>query len=479
MEKNQQLWQRLQELERKDRFRQWQMAQLRQEVAELVQKLSRNSRNSSLPPSANPLSAPAALSKEPTGRKIGGQRGHQGFHRSLLPGEQVDEFIEHVPRICEHCRCFLSQHDKELVARHQVMELPLRAVRVTEHQSYACRCRRCGSTTKASIPASVRCSVAGERLSAACCLLSSRLHGSRRAAAELLSEVLGAPVALGSVTAREKELSVALQQPYAQLQQHVQKAPVKHVDETRWRRAGRWLWVAATKEAAVFLVSQARNRPALKQLLGETLQGLLCTDRFGLYDRLPTDQRQVCWSHLKRDFRFFLEHPSSKHAQRLGERGLKLIKQLFDHWHAFKVARIDRAHLQQRLQRLRKKMQELLTWGKRRCGPDYGGRGFCKNLLQLDEALWRFGWVADLEPTNNHAERMLRPAVQWRKKSLGSHSQQGCRFVERMLSAIHTLRLQNRSVIDYLAQTLRASRQDKPALSLLPQTIHSSTAIAA
>ena len=469
MDRNQGLWQRIQELERKDRFREWQMAQLRQEVAELVQKLSRNSRNSSIPPSANPLSAPPPGKKEPTGRKIGGQRGHKGFCRELLPPEQVDEFIEHVPRVCDHCRCFLSPHDKEMIARHQVMELPKRAVRVSEHQAYACGCPRCGKTTQASIPLSIRSSVTGPRLSAVGCLLTSRLHGSRRAAAELLSDVLGAPIALGSIAAREKEMSDALSQPYVQLQKHLQEAPVKHVDETGWKRAGHWLWVAATEQAAVFLISHARNRPALKQLLGEKLQGTLCTDRFGLYDLLPPGQRQVCWSHLKRDFRFFLEHPS-KPAQRLGEQGLKLVKRLFDHWHAFKDGCIDRFRLHQRLQRLRQKMQGLLTWGRRRCGPDQGGKGFCKNLLQLDEALWRFASVPGLEPTNNHAERMLRPAVQWRKKSLGSHSQDGCRFAERMLSAIHTLRLQNRSVIDYLTDTLHAWRNGQPAPSLLPPT---------
>ena len=89
-------------------------------------------------------------------------------------------------------------------------------------------------------------------------------------------------------------------------------------------------------------------------------------------------------------------------------------------------------------------------------------RYFCRNVKRVQPALWTFARVAGIEPTNNHAERMLRPAVIWRKKSLGCHSQGGCRYVERMLSAIQTLRLQNRSILSFLADTLHAHRYGLP-----------------
>ena len=93
---------------------------------------------------------------------------------------------------------------------------------------------------------------------------------------------------------------------------------------------------------------------------------------------------------------------------------------------------------------------------------------FCANLLELEPALWTFVRADGVEPTNNAAERALRPAVLWRRRSFGCHSAAGCRFVERMLTAVQTLRLQQRGVIDYLVQAFTAHRQGLAAPKLLP-----------
>ena len=88
---------------------------------------------------------------------------------------------------------------------------------------------------------------------------------------------------------------------------------------------------------------------------------------------------------------------------------------------------------------------------------------FCGHLLDLYPALWTFARVPDVEPTNNHAERMLRPAVIWRKISFGNHSETGCRFAERILTTVRTLRLQGRPVLAYLTDALTAHRAGQPA----------------
>jgi len=93
-------------------------------------------------------------------------------------------------------------------------------------------------------------------------------------------------------------------------------------------------------------------------------------------------------------------------------------------------------------------------------------RRFSKRLLKDYEALWLFANVEDVEPTHHHAERCLRPAVKWRKRSFGKHSAAGCRFMERMLTVVHTLRLQKRPVFEYLKSALRNHRAGKPAPSL-------------
>ena len=198
---------------------------------------------------------------------------------------------------------------------------------------------------------------------------------------------------------------------------------------------------------------------------------MICSDRHGLYNHLKPARRAVCWAHLKRDFQRWLDRGGP--TRRLGERGLAVTAELFRLWHRFRVGKVTRRRLGRLLRPLRRRLKALLTWGATRDG-SAGRRGtgvraghFCRNLLAVEPALWTFARRAGVEPTNNHAERMLRPGVMWRKTSFGSHSQGGCRYAERMLTAVQTLRLQHRGVIDYLAQALDAHRRGTAAPSLI------------
>ena len=439
------------------------LQQLREELAELRRQINRNSGNSSVPPSANPPWAPGRRPKKPTGRKPGGQPGHEGHHRELLPVEQVDEVVKHRPARCRHCGAkFTDATIGRVIDRHQVSELPRRAVTVTEHQACACQCERCGQTTKQPIPEELTCSVLGERLSAAMAFVSARVHGSRRAVEELMEEVLGVSLALGTVMAREREMTTALNQPYRDALAAIQKASAKNVDETGWKRAGRFLWVAATRTLAVFHLDPCRNRDAMHQLLGPKVKGTICTDRFGVYGKVPIKQRGLCWSHLQRDFEELAEQKGK--AGKIGAAALKVCAEMFDRWHQFRDQRISRPELRTLIEPVRQKMNELLKRGIR-CPVKRTAR-FCRDLLNLEPALWTFTKVQGIEPTNNHAERMLRPAVMWRKQSLGSHSLGGCRFVERMMTVLQTLKLQGRSIMDYLQQAVHALRH-----GLAPPTV--------
>jgi transposase len=429
--------------------------ELRARLEELERQLNRHSGNSSTPPSANPPWAPRPVSKKPSGRKPGGQPGHEGHYRELLPVEQVDEVVKHKPARCKHCGAkFTDSVAGQLIDRHQVSELPRRAVKVTEHQAMACTCRRCGQITRQQIPQELTRSVLGARLSAAIAFVSSRVHGSRRAVEDLLEEVLGASLALGTVMAREREITQALSEPYRQAKQMIQKASAKNVDETGWKRAGRFLWVAATPSLAVFHLDPCRNRDAMHELLGQKINGTVCTDRFGVYEKIPIERRGLCWSHLKRDFKDLTEQKGA--AKKIGDAGLEVCARVFDLWHRFRDRRISRLAMHRLVMPVRKKMNKLLKRGIR--SPARRAARFCRELLRLEPALWTFARVKGIEPTNNHAERMLRPAVMWRKQSLGSHSLGGCRFVERMMTVLQTLRLRGESVMDYLEQAIHALR---------------------
>ena len=89
-------------------------------------------------------------------------------------------------------------------------------------------------------------------------------------------------------------------------------------------------------------------------------------------------------------------------------------------------------------------------------------------VIKGEPALWLVVSVEGVEPTNNASERALRPAVLWRRSSLGTQSQDGSRFVSRLLTVVTSLRLQQRDVLDYLTQACQAKHQGQPAPSLLP-----------
>ena len=428
-------------------------------LAELEDRLRANSSNSSTAPSSNPLWAPMLKPKKPTGNKPGGQAGHQGHHRTLLPSEQVDEVIEHRPAVCAYCRRSLADAPQRLVARHQVAELPERAVRITEHQSYAGRCERCGRMTTCPIPRSVAARCTGERLDAALCYLCVHVHGSRRAVCAVAEQVLGVPLSLGTLGAREREMATALGDAYEQVQQCVRQATAKNVDETAWRRAGRWLWVAATRREALFRIDRGRNWHGLQNLLGELVAGTICSDRFGIYDRLKISRRAVCWAHLKRDFQRWIDRAGA--TKWLGTAGMAIASEVFACWRRFAGRQITRNILRRKTAALRRRLGDLLQRGIR-CGVSKA-KYFCRNVLKVEPALWTFARIEGIEPTNNHAERMLRGAVIWRKTCFGSHSQGGCRYAERMLTVVQTLRLQNRAVVEFLSQAVHAHRHALPS----------------
>ena len=245
-------------------------------------------------------------------------------------------------------------------------------------------CVECGRVTEAQIPEELTRSVLGERLSAAVAFFSSRVHGSRRAVEEVLEEILGAPIALGTVSNREREMAQALAEPYREAKAAVRKAPAKNVDETGWKRAGRYLWVAATRRLAVFHVDPCRNRDAMRTLLGNKVRGTICTDRYGVYDGVPLGQRAICWAHLKRDFQECLERGGASEA--IGQAGLGLCKSVSRLWHRFRARQMTRASLAERIQPLRQRMRSLLKRGMRL--EVKGTSGFCREVLAVEPALW-------------------------------------------------------------------------------------------
>ena len=444
------------------------IAELKRRLAVIEARLNTNSGNSSTPPSANPLGAKPAVVKKKSKLKRGGQPEHLPHLKQLLPPERVTRTVPIVPATCNGCGLALAGAagpDDGEPKRFQVVELPPLAVEVIEYQAYGRTCRCCGHMTHATIPAEIRAHSVGPRLTGTLSYFSG-CHGvGKRGVEEIAERVFGAPIALGTVANLEQEVSAALEPSHREALEAVRGAEVKYADETSWKLWGKlcWLWAAATAGVAVFVIHAKRSALGLKAILGESIEGIVHSDRWHVYLQVPEERRQLCWAHLKRDFQKIVEcgGPSAF----VGRRGLRIVKDLFAAWHAFAADTITRGRLQELIAPLERRFGKTLVEGG--LGDDARVAKFCENLLNLEAALWTFARVDGVEPTNNFMERLVRLAVLWRRRSFGCNSIAGCRFVERILTVVQTCRLRERNILEYLTKAIQEHRSGREYAKLL------------
>lgn len=457
---------------------------LAEKIRELEQKLNQDSSNSHKPPSSDtPEQKEKQKEKEKTGadangdgaaaesskkgkkkRKRGGQPGHEGKTRELIPTEDVDEVHSIHPDTCEHCGCKDLKETDEEPRRHQIWDVVI-TPHITEHQLNSGRCEQCGKVTKAELPAGVPVSPFSPHLQAIVALLVGAYRISRRKTEQILDELFKVSVSLGGVSNIEGSVSEALREPFEEAKRHIEKQPFANADETSFRQENEkgWLWVAVTSMVTVFLLRLDRSMESAKALLGG-FKGYLGTDRFGSYNWIDLLHRQLCWAHLKRDFTKLAE--SGGYATLVGEALLERTQRLFELWYRVRDGTLARSSFKTYASRLRVEIRTLLENGI--LCEDKKLSGMCRKILAMEIAMWTFLRIEGVEPTNNAAERALRHGVIWRKLCYGTQSVRGSRFVERVLTAVETCRQQGRSVLEFLVAACEAQVRNEPAPSLLP-----------
>lgn len=456
---------------------------LEEENRYLREQLGRNSNNSSQPPSSDTANKKREKKKPTTGKRRGGQRGHPGHSRELIPVEKCKSVKDHIPTECRQCGNSLSGSDANPY-RHQVVELPPIEPIVEEHRLHQLECRQCGTLTRAKLPEAVSQSGYGVRVVAIAAILSGLYRMSERMVQTAFQDLFGIVMALGTVNKLRQEASLAVAKPVAEAAEYVKAQPIINSDETGFNQGNAdgfnpdkrkaWLWVAVTELITVFQVTLSRGQAAAQILLGTVLTAILITDRWHSYNCFPIRQRQLCWAHLKRDFTKISEREGK--SKRIGKELLEQEQLLFTYWHRCRDGTLQRSSFKQYAANIRAKIKALLQEGadyepkpKEKTARAMTART-CKELLKLEPAMWLFVRVEGVEPTNNAAERAIRHFVLWRKSSWGSQSSQGSLFVARILTVFMTLRSQQRNPLDYMVQACQAFRDGKPAPSLLPNT---------
>jgi transposase len=441
------------------------IADLEARVQDLEARLKLNSTNSSKPPSSDPVGMKRKPPAPPSKRKRGGQPGHRKAHRALVPPERVDETIDCKPDSCRRCGHALAGEDSEPLI-HQVAELPKIQPLVTEYRLHRLACEHCGETTCGSLPVGVPAGCFGPYLQAALAMLAGAYRLSKRQIQQIVGDLLGLSISTGMVSKLERQSAEALEAPYNELAVSIHQAQVVNVDETSWRENRRkvWLWATVAKSVTVFTIAAHRSREVASGLLGTHDNQVVGSDRYGVYEYIEPYWRQVCWSHLARDFQAMIDRGGK--GQEIGERLLALSKRLFRHWHRVRDGTLTWPAFQERMRRLQRDVKQVLEAGSS-CGCARTA-ATCFEILKVEQGLWTFARVQGVEPTNNAAERAMRHAVIWRKISGGTDSVSGSRFVERVLTVVATCRQQGRNILDYLRSCFEANRSSQPIPSLLP-----------
>src|SRR2546423_3076453 len=447
---------------------------LQEQVRTLQEQLNHTSRNSSRPPSSDPPQSPRP--RRPRGqRRRGGQPGHPGHTRHLVPVEEVDEVVVLTPAQCQGCHAPLSGEDASPF-RHQVIEIPPIKPVITEYQWHQLVCSACGETTRAPWPAGVPSGTYGPRGHATVALCTGAYRLSKRTTGQVMDDLFGVPMSAGTISQSEKATTAVVAEPVEEARAYVQEQAVAHLDETSWRQGAKraWLWVAVTSLVTVFLVRMSRGGQVARELLGEKFSGILVTDRYSAYNWYPVRWRQVCCAHLVRDCEPI--RGRGGRSEEIGDALLAQAHQMFTWWHRVCEGTLTRSTFRSYMSPLRQEVERLLEAGSQ-CGVPKTA-GTCREMLKRHEALWTFVQVEGVEPTNNTAERSIRPGVQWRKGSFGIQSAEGSRFVASMMTVVATLKHKQRSVLEYLTTACEAALRGEAAPSLLPASEQKSQAAA-
>ena len=435
------------------------IAELKEENVRLKERLNTNSKNSSLPPSQDLKKK--KQNKPKSGRQRGGQPGHKGHQRTLVSIEKVHSVIVCPPQ--SHCACgkelqLESQHE-----RHQVFELPKPSYEVIEYQIQTGCCKSCRRSYQGNLPDGVSRKGFGPRAQAMVSLLTSKYRLSKRLVRAWFSDVYQMPICLGSVSNIEHTVSQSLQQAHEAIKDQVRASKVIHLDETGHKECYQngWAWIMSTQDATYFKLARSRGKKIAKELIGDFRGHIYVTDRYSAYNYLPDKNRQVCWAHLKRDFQKISERPGI--PGKIGKKLLKAYERLFTFWKTeYDQNMLSFKKPRKRLRYFKAKLLRHLRDGTR-CAHKTTART-CSNIWESVDSLWNFFDIPNVPPTNNHAERQLRPLVISKKLTFGTQSERGSRFIERIFSVTATCKQQQKDVLAFIMDALHQSASTQKTL---------------
>lgn len=434
--------------------------QLKARIIQLEEKLNTNSKNSSKPPSQDPFRGKRPPKQ--TGKKPGGQPGHPGHSKKMYSAEQVIETVELKPQDCPNCGADTFETNPISIECRQTVELPVIEPEVTQYNIYTCRCGKCGKHVRAEVPPEAERGF-GPRLMGFVTMLTGEAGVTKRKICAI-SGHLGIKISLGGLCNIHKLASDILHEPYEKIRSEVLQSSNVNGDESSWRLKHKkcWIWIGATSKATFFKIDPSRSQEAFKRIFNG-FENTLTTDRYGGYNCYQGN-KQACLAHIARDFNKVAERTGADGA--MGRILALQLKSIFALWGEFKDAVFSREQLQFKAQIHVQNINDALTIIASAEGIGNKTASLALNLLDRFSTLWTFLYEEGVEPTNNLAERGLRPAVIFRKLSGGSQSQWGIHFVERLFTVSCSLRQRKENLFEYLSERFEAYIRGSPGVPL-------------
>jgi hypothetical protein len=353
-----------------------------------------------------------------------------------------------------------------VVGRRQIIELPVAAVEVVEHVVLERRCPACGVHCRGTMP-DLSAQVGAHRrvswrVAALVAVLRTTLRLPVAQVQWLLAHVWGLRLSVGELCGLLDEAARAARPAYESLLADARASPVLHLDETGWREDGRngWVWTLTTPTERLFRFATSRAGAVARALLGDAAEGVIVSDFYTAYDQLD-GRHQRCWAHLLREIHELKEqHPDDAglHAWAAA------LHALFTEAVAWTAAADATLPAERERVRCRFEAAALALCRAEPAGVPHAT--LCQRIERFHPELFIF--VADpaVPPTNNAAERALRPLVIARKISGGSRSKNGSRTRMVLQSVVATWELRGLDPLTELLALLRAPRT--PILELAP-----------